>query len=283
MEWTTCITPEQYGISLLQDNTVVSAQLWVGWTSFYTTEQKSNAVHVLCPSPREFCGRVRTIKKHSWTYFHRSRKRVKSLLWKNAKQTNAQARLTSTVYVKIWSTRKFTLASKGISCITQSSRNSSLQYTEQPRMFFGNNLLLRVKRNVVFRLNWNLVCFILMLCSEISWIICVFNFILMSIVSGNLLCNIDIFVAVVLKVPIPVGVIFLLFPSARLEVMVSPLFQILQARCKTFYCRFITLPSHLILTRVRILRVRSSPQKCPNFKNSILFLSRSRVKWRAAQ
>jgi hypothetical protein len=62
-------------VCLLQDNTIVSCQFWVGWTSLYTTEQKSSAVHFLRPSPREFYGRVHTKKNHSWTYFYRSRKR----------------------------------------------------------------------------------------------------------------------------------------------------------------------------------------------------------------
>jgi hypothetical protein len=62
----------------------------------------------------------------------------------------------------------------------------------------------------------------------------------MSIDSGNLLCNIDIYVAVVLKVPKAGGDKFLSFFSAALEVMVSALLQILQARCSAFYCSSIT-------------------------------------------
>jgi hypothetical protein len=48
----------------------------------------------------------------------------------------------------------------------------------------------------------------------------------MIIVSGNVLCNIDISVAVVLKVHKPGGDKFLSFSSAGVEVMVSPVFQI---------------------------------------------------------
>jgi hypothetical protein len=62
--------------------------------------------------------------------------------------------------------------------------------------------------------------------------------------------NIDISVAVVLKVLKPGRDQFLSFSSASVEVMVSSIFQIFQVGYRTFYYSPITLPSRLILARV---------------------------------
>lgn len=74
---------------------------------------------------------------HSWTYFHRSRKVLIPCFEKMKKK-----KLFSKVYVTIWSTRKFTVTSKGISCITKPRTQSSCKHCYT---------VYRTTRNVIWK------------------------------------------------------------------------------------------------------------------------------------
>ena len=103
---------------MLQDSTIVTCQLWVGWTRLYTTEQKSSAVHFLRPLRCKFYGRAHTKKKVTAGH---SCIAPENVLWVEEKKTSAQARLISKVYVTSCSNRRFTVASKGMVYLTSPS------------------------------------------------------------------------------------------------------------------------------------------------------------------